>query len=75
MFAQYIATRPILDLCELSVCSLGDWVSWRWWYQEIIDLDGTRERAAAELDGEDDKCGEGVMQEDTTSRRLKQVLL
>ena len=29
--AQYIATRPILDLCERSVQRPGAWVSWRWW--------------------------------------------
>ena len=27
--AQYIATRPILDLCERSIQRTGSWVSWR----------------------------------------------
>ena len=29
--AQYIATRPILDLCEWSVRRPVAWVSQRWW--------------------------------------------
>ena len=28
---QYIATQPILDLCERSVRMLGALVYWRWW--------------------------------------------
>ena len=64
--AQYIETRPILDLCEQSVWRLGAWVSWRWWYQEGIDLEGGSDRAVAALDGQKDKCGEEASQEDTT---------
>ena len=30
-FAQYLATQPIMDLCEQSVWRKGAWVSWRWW--------------------------------------------
>ena len=29
--AQYIATGPILDLCERSARRTGERVSWRWW--------------------------------------------
>ena len=29
--AQYIATRPILDLCERATQQAGARVSWRWW--------------------------------------------
>ena len=42
MVAQYIVTRPILDLCEKSVQSPGAWVSWRWWEKEGIDIDGAK---------------------------------
>ena len=31
MVAKYIATRPILDLCERATQRLGARVSWRWW--------------------------------------------
>ena len=37
---QYIATQPILDLCEKSVWRTGAWVSQRWWDQEGLDLEG-----------------------------------
>ena len=63
--AQYIATRPILDLCERFVWRPGAWVSQRWWEQEGIDLEGAKERAVAESDGEEEKYGEGAAQEET----------
>ena len=66
--AQYIATRPILDLCERSVQRKGAWVSWRWWEQEGIDLERAREKAAAALDGGEEKCGEGAAQKETAGR-------
>ena len=44
-FAQYIATRPILDLCEQATQRLGARVSRRWWEQEGIDLDTAKGRA------------------------------
>ena len=55
-FTQYIATRKILDLCERSIWRLVDWVSRRWWDQEVLDLEGVRERAAMTSDGEEEKC-------------------
>ena len=39
---QYIATQPILDLCERLVRRPGDWFSRRWWEQEGLDLAGER---------------------------------
>ena len=36
-FAQFIATRPILDLCEQATRRPGSRVSWRWWEQTGID--------------------------------------
>ena len=57
MVAQYIATRPILDLCERSVWGAVAWVSQRWWEQEGIDLQGEREIATAASGHEEEKCG------------------
>ena len=45
MVAQYIATRPILDLCERATQGVGERVSRRWWDQEGIDLKAAKERA------------------------------
>ena len=36
--AQYMVTRPILDLCERSVWRPGEWVSRWWWDQEGLYL-------------------------------------
>ena len=44
--AQYIATRPILDLCEQATRRPGARVPRRWWEQTGIDLKGAREKAA-----------------------------
>ena len=41
--AQYIATRPILDLCERATQRMGARVSRRWWDQEGIDLEEAKE--------------------------------
>ena len=46
MFAQYIATRPILDLCVRSARRPGARVSRWWWEQAGIDLEGAKKRAA-----------------------------
>ena len=62
---QYIATQPIMELCERSVWRPGDWVSWRWWEQEVLCLEGSTDRLVKELDGEEDKCGEREAQEET----------
>ena len=35
--AQYIATRPLLDLCEGAKQREGAWVTLRWWDQSGID--------------------------------------
>ena len=61
MVTRYVATRPILDLCERSVQMLGAWVYLHWWEHEVIDLEGARDRAAAASDREEDKYGEGVV--------------
>ena len=43
--AQYIATQPILDLCEMSNWRPGARVSRRWWEQDRIYLEGAKKRA------------------------------
>ena len=43
--AQYIATRPIMDLCERATRRPGARVSRRWWEQASIELEGTKKRA------------------------------
>ena len=55
IFTQYIATRPILNLCEWSARRPGARVYRRWWEQDGLDLEGSKKRAAiaAESDGED----------------------
>ena len=40
--AQYIATRPIIDLCLAKKRRLGPIVSIWWWEQEGLDLEGMR---------------------------------
>ena len=66
--AQYIMTRPILGLIEQYFWRPGDWFSRWWWEQEGIGLEGVRERAVAASDGEEENCGEGAAQEETTGR-------
>ena len=44
--AQYIATHQLLDLCERATRRPGSRVSWRWWEQAGIDLEGANKRVA-----------------------------
>ena len=71
--AQYIATQPILDLCEQSARRPRARVSQRWWEQEGLDLEGVKKRSAAatELDVEE-TIGEdvGILLEATTGQEL-----
>ena len=66
--AQYIATRPILDLCERSDWRLGERLYRRWWEQEGLYLEGAKKRAAAaaESDGEETIGEEEGMPLETT---------
>ena len=45
--AQFIGTRPIMDLCKKSTRRPGARVARRWWEQTGIDWKGARERAEA----------------------------
>ena len=69
--AQYIVTRPILDLCELSSRRPGVRVSRRWWEKEGIELEGANKRtvAAAGSDVEDTIGKEEVIPLETTTGR------
>ena len=53
--AQYIATRPILDLYERSAWRPGARVSRRWWGKDGLDLERAKKKAAAvaKSDGEE----------------------
>ena len=44
-FAQNILTRPILDLCESATRLPGERLSWRWWEQAGVDLEGAKKQA------------------------------
>ena len=71
MVAQYIATRPIMDHCEWSAWRPEARVSWRWWEQDGLDLEGANNRAvaAAESDGEEALGEEEVMPLETMMGR------
>ena len=45
--AQFIATRPILGLCEVAVRWPGAQVPRRWWKQKGIDLKAAREKGGS----------------------------
>ena len=66
---QYIATQPILDLCERSARRPGVSVSRRWWEQDGLYLQGEKKRAAEAVEsyGEEAICKEEGMPLDTTS--------
>ena len=44
--AQYIATRPSMDLCERDTWKMGAKASRRWWEKACIDLEGAKKMAA-----------------------------
>ena len=43
--AQYIITRPIMDLCMAEERRPGTRVSRRWWEKERLELEGMRTAA------------------------------
>ena len=61
--AQYIATRPLLDLCEQTTRRGGARVSRRWWDQKGIDWDTAKVRTA-ETDLETESDAEVEVQAD-----------
>ena len=62
--AQYIATRPIMDLCERSYWRPRAWVSWKLWNRYVLDLEGEKKRAAVELEGEATQRDEEILAEE-----------
>ena len=52
--AQYIVTRPIMDLCEETMHMLETWVMKMWWEQEGLDLEGARAEEAEDPEGEEE---------------------
>ena len=44
--AQYIATRPLLDLCEGATQRGGARVTMKWWEQKEIDWEKAKARGA-----------------------------
>ena len=67
--AQYIATRPLLDLCEGATQREGARVTLRWWDQTGIDWDKAKARKTeTELASESGTDMEGGEAQDTESR-------
>ena len=64
--AQYIATRPIIDLCLEAKQRPGPRVKIRWWEHEGLDLEGMRTaaREAEQTEGEEDTDGTETATED-----------
>ena len=68
MVAQYIATRPLLDLCEGATQREGARVTLRWWDQTGIDWEKAKAREAetepasesgTDMEGEDARDTDG----------------
>ena len=57
--AQYIATKPIMDLCLAAKRSPGPRVEMGWWEQKGLDLEGMRTAAqeADQTEGGEDMDG------------------
>ena len=69
MVAQYIAMRPLLDLCEGAKQREGAQVTMRWWDQTGIDWEKEKARGAeTELESESGTDTEGEEARDTESR-------
>ena len=67
--AQYIATRPFLDLCEGATQREGSRVTLRWWDQTGIDWEKAKAREAeTESASKSGTDLEGVEARDTESR-------
>ena len=52
--SQYIDTRSLLDLCEVSERAPGVRVGMRWWDQAVINMAGARKAAEVEKYGAED---------------------
>ena len=56
---QFIATRPIMDLCLVAEGRPGSRVTKRWWDQDRLDMEGRRTASweAERTEGEDETDG------------------
>ena len=63
---QYIATRPIMDLCLAAKRRPGPRVTMRWWEQEGMDLERIRRSAWEEerMEGGEDTDGTDTAMDD-----------
>ena len=61
MVAQFIATRPILGLCEVAERRTGTRVLRRWREQTGIDWKAAREKAAAKDGDEEEEAAEPIL--------------
>ena len=57
---QYIATRPILELCDQYDQRPVVRVSQRWWEQAGIDLEGAKKRAVESATDSDSDSDSGI---------------
>ena len=64
MVAQYIATRPLLDLCEGASARAGTRVPLRWWNQKGIDWETEKARGEEEGEETDSSSGSGTSAEE-----------
>ena len=57
--AQFITTRPIVDLCLAAERMPGSRVTKRWWDQDVLDVEGMRTEAqeAERIEGEEEMDG------------------
>ena len=58
-FTQFIANRPIMDLCLVAERRTGSWVDNQWWEQDGLDLEGmwTAAREEEHTEAEDETDG------------------
>ena len=67
--AQYIATRPLLDLCEGETQREGARVTLRWWDQQGIDWEKAKAKETeTELASDSGSDTEGGQARETESR-------
>ena len=62
--AQYIATRPIMDLCRMAERNPVLRLSRKWWEQPALDILGIRAGHAASEEGEETGTDESEGEEE-----------
>ena len=67
--AQYIATRPLLDLCKEARAREGTRVPLRWWNQTGIDWEAAKTRGGG---GETDSTSRSVSSTDGEEERKEE---